>query len=83
MHRDIKIENVVLDGGGRLRLIDFGMANDGGSLSMQCGTPSYMSPEMCRRESAYSGEAADVWALGVLFYVSVVGKYPFVALDEE
>lgn len=41
-----------------------------------CGTPSYMSPEICAKKT-YSGEKADVWALGVIFYVSLTGKFPF------
>jgi serine/threonine protein kinase len=41
------------------------------------GNPAYVSPELLNLNSLYSGKAADVWSLGVLLYVSLIGKYPF------
>lgn len=60
-----------------LKLIDFGLASEMGNLIVHCGTPSYMSPEICQRKSTYRGEQSDVWAMGVVLYVSLVGKFPF------
>ena len=79
-HRDIKMENVVLDAEGNARLVDFGAAKEGGAntflMSLQ-GTPAYMAPEVAQQK-AHKGGPADVWALGVLLYNMVSGgAFPF------
>merc|ERR1719230_1202466 len=79
-HRDIKMENVVLDADGTARLVDFGAAKEGGAdtflMSMQ-GTPAYMAPEVAQQR-AHKGGPADVWSLGVLLYNLVSGgAFPF------
>merc|ERR1719230_203491 len=83
-HRDIKMENVVLDADGNARLVDFGAAKEGGAdtflMSMQ-GTPAYMAPEVAQQK-AHKGGPADVWALGVLLYNLVSGgAFPFWGKD--
>ena len=79
-HRDIKLENVVLDADGNAKLVDFGAAREGGAdkflVSMQ-GTPAYMAPEVAMQR-AHKGGPADVWALGVVLYNLVSGgAFPF------
>jgi len=79
-HRDIKLENVVLDAEGNARLVDFGAAREVGAdtflMSVQ-GTPAYMAPEVATQR-AHKGGPADVWALGVLLYNLLSGgAYPF------
>eukprot|EP00325_Prymnesiales_sp_UTEX-LB-985_P031840 CAMPEP_0174732348 /NCGR_PEP_ID=MMETSP1094-20130205/59247_1 /TAXON_ID=156173 /ORGANISM="Chrysochromulina brevifilum, Strain UTEX LB 985" /LENGTH=660 /DNA_ID=CAMNT_0015934853 /DNA_START=28 /DNA_END=2010 /DNA_ORIENTATION=- len=79
-HRDIKMENVVLDANGVARLVDFGAAREGGAnsflMSMQ-GTPAYMAPEVAQQR-AHKGGPADIWALGVVLYNLVSGgAFPF------
>ena len=78
-HRDIKLENILLDENNSIKIIDFGfsitMQNDR-LLNIFCGTPSYMSPELAIKKDYY-GWHADVWALGVLLYVFLCGKFPF------
>lgn len=76
-HRDIKLTNLLVDRDNRIKLIDFGFAdNSGRSLRAYCGTPSYMAPEIVMKKD-YSGMAVDVWALGVVLYKLLTGEYAF------
>ncbi len=84
VHRDIKDENVILDGHGRAQLIDFGSAahwRPSRKWDTFSGTLDYASPEILRGEM-YSGKEQDVWALGVVSYVLVCGETPFLTADE-
>ena len=76
MHRDIKLENVVVTDNDEVRLIDFGLAKvmTGPKLEGSCGTPFYMAPEVIK--GSY-GLEADNWSLGVLLYFMVSGLQPF------
>ncbi|OXB72118.1 UNVERIFIED_CONTAM: hypothetical protein H355_015354, partial [Colinus virginianus] len=79
VHRDLKLENILLDNKGRAKLIDFGFASimkDGVLCRMRCGTPSYMPPEILMKKE-YDGSAADIWSLGVVLYAMLHGCYPF------
>lgn len=85
VHRDIKDENVILDGTGRCQLIDFGSAahwRPGKRWDTFSGTLHYASPEILRGET-YGGKEQDVWALGVVGYVLLVGETPFSDLPDE
>ena len=77
-HRDIKLENLLMDEQGILKIIDFGFStcipNDK-MVKMFCGTPSYMAPEIVLKKE-YCGPPADVWALGVLLYALLCGYFP-------
>ena len=75
VHRDIKLENVVLDERRNPRLIDFGAAQEvrfGERLSVLQGTPGYMAPEVLSaalaRSGQYDGMPADIWSCGVSLY---------------
>jgi len=78
VHRDIKLENVLLDQDGSVKLVDFGFSAyvKDKSLKIFCGTPSYMAPEIIKRKE-YQGKPVDVWSLGVVLYAMVVGRFPF------
>lgn len=85
-HRDLKLENILLDDANNVKIIDFGFGTcfpHEKKVKLFCGTPSYMAPEIVNRIE-YSGPPADVWALGVLLFVLLCGCYPFKAqVDKE
>ncbi|XP_078404372.1 ribosomal protein S6 kinase-related protein-like isoform X1 [Cetorhinus maximus] len=77
VHRDVKMENVLLNERGHLRLTDFGLCRRlcrGERAYTICGTVQYMAPEVLRG-SPYN-HAADWWSLGVLLFALVTGKFP-------
>lgn len=78
-HRDIKLENILIDKTNVIKLIDFGFSTFTSrekKNTVFCGTPSYMAPEIVSRRD-YFATSADVWALGVLLFVLLTGSYPF------
>ncbi|KAI9097026.1 kinase-like domain-containing protein [Phlyctochytrium arcticum] len=79
VHRDLKIENVLIDKDGSIKLIDFGLSNlfaPSKQLQTFCGSLYFAAPELlCAK--AYTGPEVDVWSLGVILYVIVCGKVPF------
>lgn len=83
VHRDIKDENVVLDGDNRVKLIDFGSAAyvKNGPFDVFVGTIDYAAPEVLQGRS-YGGTQQDVWAMGILLYTMVFRENPFYNIDE-
>lgn len=78
-HRDIKLENILMEGGtNRLKLTDFGFSTDDASrLSTTfCGSKAYAAPELIRAVP-YSPQAVDIWAMGCVFFVFVNGIMAF------
>ena len=78
-HRDVKAENILLDGRGHAKLCDFGLGRlftPGETLDTTCGTPAYWAPELFLQEE-YDGPAVDVWSLGVVLYFMLTGRLPF------
>lgn len=83
VHRDIKDENVVLDGENQVKLIDFGSAAyiRNGPFDVFVGTIDYAAPEVLQGRP-YAGPEQDVWALGILLYTIVFKENPFYNIDE-
>src|SRR6201999_1884412 len=83
VHRDLKLENILLDRHENVKLVDFGFTREyeGKSSYLQtwCGTICYSAPEMLRGEK-YAGEKVDVWSLGIILYALLRGELPF---DED
>lgn len=86
-HRDLKLENTLLDGSStpRLKICDFGYSKSSVLHSQPkstVGTPAYIAPEVLSLKE-YDGKIADVWSCGVTLYVMLVGAYPFEDPDDQ
>ena len=80
VHRDLKLENILLDKNENVKLCDFGFTREyegkASYLQTFCGTICYSAPEMLKGEK-YAGEKVDVWSLGVILYALLTGELPF------
>ncbi|OZJ03553.1 hypothetical protein BZG36_04184, partial [Bifiguratus adelaidae] len=79
VHRDLKLENILLDDRDNIKLCDFGFTREAENRRMLesfCGSMAYSAPEivLCKK---YTGPEADVWSLGVILYALVTGQLPF------
>nr|XP_003808434.2 serine/threonine-protein kinase N2 isoform X2 [Pan paniscus] len=85
VYRDLKLDNLLLDTEGFVKIADFGLCKEGmgygDRTSTFCGTPEFLAPEVLT-ETSYT-RAVDWWGLGVLIYEMLVGESPFPGDDEE
>ncbi|CAH1777992.1 unnamed protein product [Owenia fusiformis] len=87
LHRDLKVENLLLDANNDIKIIDFGLSNavrvsntkDGSRMAefcvTQCGSPAYAAPELLGNKKY--GPKVDVWSIGVNMYAMLTGNLPF------
>lgn len=80
VHRDIKMENILINKEYKPKLIDFGFSRqlpkENFILYDYCGTSNYIAPEIIQREGYY-GKPADIWSLGILIFKMTTGGFPF------
>ena len=80
IHRDLKPANVMLDGAGKIRITDFGLAGIAASIKgadVRAGTPAYMSPEQLAGGDVST--KSDIYSLGLILYEILTGKRAFEA----
>ncbi|KAI8974346.1 kinase-like domain-containing protein [Pilobolus umbonatus] len=79
VHRDLKLENILLDIDDNIKICDFGFARQTQKnqyLETFCGSLSYSAPEVILHKK-YTGPETDIWSLGVILYTLLAGEYPF------
>jgi hypothetical protein len=79
VHRDLKIENILISKTGDIKIIDFGLSNlfaPFSHLKTFCGSLYFAAPELLQAKQ-YTGPEVDVWSFGIVLYVLVCGKVPF------
>lgn len=87
IHRDIKLQNILITKSGIVKLSDFGLSinfadvSDKSSIISICGTPNYISPEVIDQNSHTS--AVDIWGVGVIVFLMLTGQRPFKSINNK
>ena len=86
LHRDIKLENCMLDRNSNIKWIDFGLSHvysrPGEFLTVYCGSHSYCAPEIIQRKP-YTNFHSDIWSIGVCLFAMLYGFFPYESAREE
>lgn len=80
IHRDLKLENLLLDKNKNIIITDFGFVNsftNGSLMKTSCGSPCYAAPELVLTQTPYQGKKVDIWSLGIILYAMLAGYLPF------
>ena len=83
VHRDIKLENILIDLNNNIKICDFGIGimldSEDELIHDQCGTPMYMAPEIIlnSKKGGYKGYPVDIWSAGIALYIMLSGMLPF------
>ncbi|WEJ95980.1 hypothetical protein PSN45_003514 [Yamadazyma tenuis] len=83
IHRDLKLENLLLDKNKNIIISDFGFVNsynlssNNDLMKTSCGSPCYAAPELVLTPNPYNGKKVDIWSLGVILYAMLAGYLPF------
>ena len=83
VHRDIKLENILIDFNNNVKICDFGIGkvlnSEDELLYDKCGTPMYMAPEiiLSNDDNGYKGFPVDIWSSGITLYIMLSGNLPF------
>ena len=89
VHRDIKLENILIDLNNNIKICDFGIGqilkNEKQLLYDKCGTPMYMAPEilLSSKNKGYEGYPVDIWSSGISLYIMLSGTLPFNLKNNE
>ena len=89
VHRDIKLENILIDLNNNIKICDFGIGRILNSknqmLHDKCGTPMYMAPEilLSSKTKGYEGFPVDIWSAGISLYIMLSGTLPFNLKNNE
>ena len=89
VHRDIKLENILIDLNNTVKICDFGIGvildSENQLLYDQCGTPMYMAPEilLSSKKKGYKGFPVDIWSSGIALYIMLSGTLPFNIKKDE
>ena len=80
-HRDLKLENILLNFKNDIKIIDFGLSNKYNKdneelLQSSCGSPCYAAPEMIKG-AKYHGVDTDIWSSGIILYLMLCKTFPF------
>ncbi|KAF3992510.1 hypothetical protein FT662_01056 [Candidozyma haemuli var. vulneris] len=82
VHRDLKLENLLLDKHRNIIISDFGFVNSfsdrrGDFMKTSCGSPCYAAPELVLSQSPYEGRKVDIWSMGIILYAMLAGYLPY------